>query len=173
MTIAITLGDVLEDDSPVALHVDGPGDLGVIHLTGAEVALGPDPVTGVVLAGSLAGAGVVAVVEALFLGLCDSVDEVVGTLVGDVGILLEEERVLGDLESDVVGGVLLVDDAEGEVGTLGALGGRLRVTVSVSGGVVGRGMGGGASVRGRVHWGVVHRGMVDQFVRPYQCRDED
>ena len=86
--------------------------------------------------------------------------------VGDVGVLLK-------VEHDVVGGVLLVDDAESEVGSLGALWGHLNVTVSVSGGVVGRGMGGGASVRGRVHWGVVHRGVMDQFVRPYQCRDED
>ena len=66
--------------------------------------------------------------------------------VGDVGVLLK-------VEHDVVGGVLLVDDAESEVGSLGALWGRLNVTLSVSGvavgrgmvGVAGRGMGGGAS----------------------------
>ena len=55
--------------------------------------------------------------------------------VGDVGVLLK-------VEHDVVGGVLLVDDAESEVGSLGALWGRLNVTLSVSGVAVGRGMGG-------------------------------
>ena len=171
MTIAVTLRDVLQDDPPVALHVDGPGDLGVVHLAGAEVALGADPVAGVVLAGALAGAGVVLVVKALLLGLSDTVDEVVGALVGDVGVLLEEERVLGDLEGDVVGGVLLVHDAEGEVGALGALGGRLGVTVTIARSGVGGGGAVGSGVDSVVGGGVVDR--VDQLVRPYQCRDED
>ena len=168
MTIAVTLGDVLEDDPPVALHVDGPGDFGVVNVAGAEVSLGSNPVAGVVLARSLAGAGVVTIVEALLLGLGDSVHEVIGALVGNVGVLLEEERVLGDLERNVVGGILLVHDTEGEVRALSALGGRLGVTVAIArGGVGGRWMGGGAV------WGGVDRAVVNQFVRPYQRRDED
>ena len=151
--------------------------LGVVNVAGAEVSLGSDPVAGVILAGPLAGAGVVAVVEALLLRLGDPVHEVVRALVGDVGVLLEEESVLGDLERDVVGGVLLVHHAEREVGALGALGGRLGVTVSVSGGGVGRGVdgrgavGGGGRVDGVVRGGVVHR--VHQLVRPDEGRDED
>ena len=172
MTIAVTLGDVLEDDPPVALHVDGPGDLGVVNVAWAEVSLGSNPVAGVVLAGSLAGAGVVTIVEALLLGLGYSVHEVIGALVGDVGVLLEEERVLGDLEGNVVSGILFVHDTEGKVRALSALGGRLGVTVSIARGGVRRGVGGGA-VGGGVDRAVVHWAVVNQFVRPYQCRDED
>ena len=172
VTVAVSLGDVLEDDPPVALNIDGPCDLGVVHVGGTEVALGSDPVGSVVLAGSLAGSGVVRVVEALLLRLGDHLNEVVSALVSDVGVLLEEESVLGDLERDVVGGVLLVHHAEREVGALGALGGRLGVTVSVSGGGVGRGVDGGGAVGGggRVD-GVMHR--VHQLVRPDEGRDED
>ena len=175
VAIAVTLRDVLQDDPPVALHVDGPGDLGVVHVAGAEISLGSNPVACVILAGPLAGAGVVTVVKALLLGLGDSVHEVIGALVGDVGVLLEEERVLGDLERDVVGGILLVHDTEGEVRALSALGGRLRVTVSIARGGVGSRMGGGGAIGGGavVDWGVVNRGVMNQFVRPYQCRDED
>jgi len=53
MAVSVTVGDVLEDDSPVALDVDGTGDLGVIHIGWAEVSLGSDPVGGVILGGSL------------------------------------------------------------------------------------------------------------------------
>jgi len=53
MAVSVTVRDVLEDDSPVALDVDGTGDLGVIHIGWAEVSLGSDPVGGVILGGSL------------------------------------------------------------------------------------------------------------------------
>jgi len=32
VTVAITLRDVLEDDSPVTLNIDSPGDLGVVNI---------------------------------------------------------------------------------------------------------------------------------------------
>ena len=115
VAVAVPLGDVLEDDPPVSLHIDGPGDLGVVHVGGTEVALGSDPVTGVILAGSLAGPGVVGVVEALLLRLGDGLHEIVSALVSNVSVLLEEESVLADLDSDVVGGVLLVEDTVGQV----------------------------------------------------------
>ena len=115
VTVAVSLGDVLEDDPPVALNIDGPCDLGVVHVGGTEVALGSDPVGSVVLAGSLAGSGVVRVVEALLLRLGDHLHEVVSTLVSDVGVLLQEESVLADLGGDVVSGILLVQDTVGEI----------------------------------------------------------
>ena len=115
VAVAVPLGDVLEDDPPVSLHIDGPGDLGVVHVGGTEVALGSDPVAGVVLAGSLAGTSVVPVVEMLLLRLGDHLHEVVSALVSNVSVLLEEESVLADLDSDVVGGVLLVEDTVGKV----------------------------------------------------------
>ena len=44
VSVAVLLGDVLQDDAPVALDVDGAADLGVVDLAGAEVALGAGPV---------------------------------------------------------------------------------------------------------------------------------
>jgi hypothetical protein len=113
--VAIALRDVLQDYPPVTLNIDSPGDLGVVNIGGAKVTLRSDPVSGVVLAGSLAGASVVAVVEALLLRLGDHLHEVVSTLVSDVGVLLQEERVLADLGGDVVSGILLVQDTVGEI----------------------------------------------------------
>jgi len=72
-------------------------------------------VAGVVLAGSLAGSSVVAVVEMFLLRLGDHLHQVVGALVSDVGVLLQEESVLADLGGDVVSGVLLVQDTVGEI----------------------------------------------------------
>jgi len=115
VTVAVALRDVLEDDPPVTLNIDSPGDLGVVNIGGAKVTLGSDPVSGVVLAGSLAGSSVVAVVEVFLLRLGDHLHEVVSTLVSDVGVLLQEESVLADLGGDVVGGVLLVQDTVGKI----------------------------------------------------------
>jgi len=115
VTVAVALRDVLQDDPPVTLNIDSPGDLGVVNIGGTEVTLGSDPVTGVVLAGSLAGSSVVAVVEVFLLRLGDHLHEVVSTLVSDVGVLLQEESVLADLGGDVVGGILLVQDTVGEI----------------------------------------------------------
>jgi len=115
VTVAVALRDVLQDDPPVTLNIDSPGDLGVVNIGGTEVTLGSDPVTGVVLAGSLAGSSVVAVVETLLLRLGDNLHQVVSTLVSDVGVLLQEDSVLADLSGDVVGGVLLVQDTVGKI----------------------------------------------------------
>merc|ERR1719510_2841470 len=63
LAVAVLLGDVLEDDAPVALDVDGAPDLGVVDDGGAEVALGAGPVGEVEGRGALGGARVVGVVE--------------------------------------------------------------------------------------------------------------
>jgi len=115
VTVSISLRDVLQDDPPVTLNIDSPGDLGVVNIRGAKVTLRSDPVSGVVLAGALAGSSVVAVVETLLLWLGDHLHEVVSTLVSDVGVLLQEESVLADLGGDVVSGILLVQDTVGEI----------------------------------------------------------
>ena len=154
VAVAVALGDVLEDDPPVALNVDSPGDLGVVNLGGTKVALGPDPVGGVVGRGALGGAGVVLVVKVFLLFLGDVLDQVIGRLVSNVSILLQEESILRDLVSDVIGGVLRVQDTVGKVTALGTLGWGLGVTVGVGGGVVRfggvgcwcRGIGGGRGV---------------------------
>lgn len=63
VAISVSLGDVLQDYSPVALNIDSTGDLSVVNIAGAEVALGSNPVAGVIGRGSLGGSGVVLVVE--------------------------------------------------------------------------------------------------------------
>ena len=132
LSITVSLGDVLQDDSPVALNVDGTGDLGVVNIAGAKVALRADPVAGIIGRGSLAGTSVVLVVKRLLLGLGDVLDKVISRLVGNISVLLQEKRILGDLVGNVVGGVLRVQDAVGKVGALGALGGSLGVTVAMA-----------------------------------------
>ena len=129
LSVAVFLGDVLEDDAPETLNVDRAPDLGVVDVGRAEVTLGPDPVGSVVRGRSLGSPGVVAVVESVLLILGDVFDEVVGTLIGDVRVLLEEDRVVADLGGDLVFGVLGVDQAEGEVGVDGAGGRDLGVTI--------------------------------------------
>lgn len=115
VTVAVALRDVLEDDPPVTLNIDSPGDLGVVNIRGTEITLGSNPVSGVILAGSLAGSGVVGVVEVFLLWLGDYLHQVVSALVSDVSVLLQEESVLADLDSDVVGWVLLVQHTVGKV----------------------------------------------------------
>ena len=150
VSVSVSLGDVLQDDPPVSLNVHGARDLGVVHVAGAEVALGPDPVAGVVGRGALGGTAVVLVVEAVLLGSSDVLNKVISGLISNISVLLEEEGVLRDLVGNVVGGVLGVEHAVGQVGALGALGRGLGVTVaSVVGGgsrVMGGGMVGGGAV---------------------------
>jgi len=170
VTVAVALGDVLEDDPPVTLNIDSPGDLGVVNIGGTEVTLGSDPVSGVVLAGALAGSSVVAVVEVLLLRLGDHLHEVVSALVSNVGVLLQEESVLADLDCDIVGGILLVQDTVGEIGTLGTLRWGLRVTVSIT---VRSWTSMGSRVRSwSIRCRVVRRGsMMDRVVDQLVCPD--
>ena len=146
LAVAVFLWDVLEDDAPEALDVDGASDLGVVDVGRAEVTLRSDPVGGVVRGGSLGSSGVVAVVEGVLLILGDVFDQVVGALVGDVRVLLEEDRIVADLGGDLVFGVLGVDQTEGEVGVDGAGGRDLGVTV---GGGWGRGIWGWGRMGGQ------------------------
>ena len=150
VAVAVALRDVLEDDPPVALNIHCSGDLGVVDVRGAEIALGSDPVGGVVRRGALGGTSVVLVVKGLFLFLGDVLDQVIGRLVSNVSILLQEESILRDLVRDVVRGIFRVQDTVGKVATLSTLGWGFWVTVGVGSGVVRfRGIGGGCrSVRG-------------------------
>jgi len=129
LAVTVLLRDVLKNDPPESLDVDGSPDLGVVHVGGAEVALGSNPVGGVVGRRSLGGSSVVAVVEGVLLVLGDVLHEVVGALVGHVGVLLQENGVMADLGGDLVLGVLGVDETEGKVGVDGAGRGGLGVTV--------------------------------------------
>jgi len=175
VTIAVTIRDMLEDDSPVALNIDGAGDLGVVNIRGAEIALRSNPVGSVILAWSLGCSSVVAVVEMFLLRLGNAINKVISRLVSNVSILLEEESILGDLDSNVICWIFLVNNTVGEVRSFSTLGRGLGVTVAVSSsmrGVGGWGMVGYWTIWGRGVWGgVVHWGVVDsvgdQLVCPY------
>lgn len=151
VAVAVALGDVLEDDPPVALNIHCSGDLGVVDVGGAKVALRSNPVGGVIRRGALGGTTVVLVVKVFFLLLGDVLDQVVGGLVSNVSILLQEESILRDLVGDIVCGILRVQDTVGKVAALGTLGWGFWVTVGVGsrvvrfGGIWGgcRGVGGG------------------------------
>jgi len=136
VAVAVALGDVLEDDPPVALNVHCSGDLGVVDVGGAKVALRSNPVGGVVRRGALGGTSVVLVVKVFFLLLGDVLDQVVGGLVSNVSILLQEKSILRDLVRDIVCGILRVEDTVGKVAALCALGWSFWVTVGVGSRVV-------------------------------------
>jgi len=136
VAVAVALGDVLEDDPPVALNIHCSGDLGVVDVGGAKVALRSNPVSGVIRRGALGGTSVVLVVKVFFLLLGDVLDQVVGGLVSNVSILLQEESILRDLVCDIVCGILGVQDTVGKVAALSTLGRGFWVTVGVGGGVV-------------------------------------
>ena len=93
------------------------------------------------------GAGVVGIVERLLLVLGHVVNQVVGGLVGHVGVLLGEQTVGADGALDFVLGILGVLDAEGSVRAVGTGGWLSGVTVaSVVGGLVTIGWPGGGHV---------------------------
>ena len=92
--VAVVLGDVLQDDAPVALHIDGAADLGVVDLRRAQVALWTGPVAQVEWGRTLGSAGVVSVVERLLLVAGQVLDQIVSALVGHVAVLLEEDGIL-------------------------------------------------------------------------------
>lgn len=164
VAVAVLFGDVLEDDAPVAFDVDGAADLGVVDGGGAEVALGSGPVAEIEGGGALGGAGVVRVVESRFLVGADVLDEVVGGLLGNVGVFFEENGILRDLVGDLVVGVFGIFDTEGEVRVKGALGRGFGVAVAVGAGCVGGGVGrsvvGGDWVGGGVRIRVIRGGGV-------------
>jgi len=143
VTISISIGNVLEDDSPVALNIDSAGDLGVVNIRGTEVSLWSNPVGSVILAWSLGCSGVVAVVKVFLLRLGNAINKVISRLVSNVSVLLEEESVLGDLVGNVIGRVLRVRNTVGKVTPLSTLWGSLGVTVAI-------GRGRGRSIRGGV-----------------------
>jgi hypothetical protein len=85
------VGHVLDDNTPFSLDVDGAHRSGVQHLGRADVALTADPV-----ALLERRAVVVGVVESALLDGGQSVDSVVSRLVGNVGVFLQNQRVVFD-----------------------------------------------------------------------------
>lgn len=161
VAISIALRNVLQDNSPVALNIDSTGDLGIVNIAGAKIALRSDPVGSIIRRVSLAGPGVVAIIKSLLLLLGDVLHQVISRLVSDVSIFLQEESILRDLVGNVISRVLSIFHTVGEVTTLSTLGCSFRVTISILGGRgwVSRGIGGrmGRCIRARGRGGMMHR----------------
>ena len=77
MTIAISLRDVLEDDSPVAFNIDGTSDLGIVNIRWAKVTLRSNPMRCIIRRWSLGSSSVVLVVKRFLLWLGDILDEII------------------------------------------------------------------------------------------------
>jgi hypothetical protein len=144
VAITIALGDVLQDDPPVALNIDSTGDLGIVHITGAKVALWSNPVSSIIRGISLASSSVVAIIKSLLLLLGDVLHQVISWLVSNVSVFLKEESILRYLVSNIICRVLSILNTVGKVTAFSTLGCSLRVTVSIlrGRGRVGRDIGG-------------------------------
>lgn len=166
MTIRVVFGDVLEDDAPVTLDVDSALDFGISHLRGAEVALRPDPVGGVIGRGALGSSGVIIVIKSGFLISSDVLNQIVSRLVSHIRVLFQENGVLRDLVGHLVIGVFGVFKAVGKVGMKGAGWRGFGVTVAMGGWgigswVVGNWVMGSRMVGGGVRVGRGRKGQGD------------
>ena len=166
VSIRVILGNVLQNNAPVTLNIDGPLNLAVNHFRGAQITFGSDPVGSVIRRGSLGGSGVILVVKSGFLVGSDVFNQIVGGLVGHVRVLFEENGVLRDLVGYIVVGVFGIFEAVGEVGVKGTWGRGLGVTVAVGGRSVGSWVVGimvgdgmvGSGMVGSMRWGMVGDG---------------
>jgi len=129
VSVSISLRDVLEDNPPITLYVDGPGDLGVFHLGRTEVTLRSNPVGGIVGRWTLGGSGVVVIVEMFLLLLRDVLNQVIRGLIRDISVLLQEESILRDLVCDVICWIFWVWDTVWQVTPFGTLRRSLGITV--------------------------------------------
>lgn len=112
MSIAVILGNVLQNDSPEPFNVQSTMDLDIIDLTGAKVAFRSDPVTGVIRTGSFGSSSIVVVVEAGFLWGDDDINQIIGRLISDISVLFQEDGILADFVSDFVVGIFWIFNAE-------------------------------------------------------------
>jgi hypothetical protein len=71
VSIRVVSGNVLEDDTPKALNIDSPLQLGIVDMGGAKIALRSNPVANIIRTGSLGSTGIVIIVEAIFLKMLE------------------------------------------------------------------------------------------------------
>ena len=109
VTISVVFGDVLENDTPVSFNVDSTFDFGVFNCGWAKVTFRSDPVGSIIGRRSLGSSSIVFVIEGSFLRSNDVLNQVIGGLVGNIGVLFQENGVLGDLVSDFVVGILSIN----------------------------------------------------------------
>lgn len=84
MAIVVTLGDVLQDDTPEAFDVQGTVNLDIVHLTGAQVALRSNPMACVIRTRALRSSSVVVVIKMGLLWSQNLVNEIISRLVSNV-----------------------------------------------------------------------------------------
>jgi len=174
VTIAVSLRDMLEDDSPVSLNIDSTGDLGIVNIRRTKVSLRSNPVRSIIWRWALGCSSVVLVVKRLLLKLGNVLNKIISRLISNIGVLFQEQSVLRDLVGDIISWILLVHNTIRKVGTFGTLWWSFRVTISMM--CWGRAIGGRVDrgVRGGVDRGV--RGGVDSSMRtgsPDDCRDDE
>lgn len=100
--------DIVDDDSPISVDVTGAFGHTVNDVGWAEITFGSDPMAGIIGRFALRSAGVVIVVESIFLVFGDVFDEIIGGLVGDIGVFLVEEVILRNSVLDFVLGIIFV-----------------------------------------------------------------
>lgn len=83
--------DILDDNTPIAIHILGAHGPGVQDFRRADVALISDPVALVERI-----AVVQRVIEMVFLHIGHSIDQIVGRLIRNLGVLLHNNRVVLD-----------------------------------------------------------------------------
>jgi len=120
------VSDVLNDDSPFSIDVLSAQGTSVGDIRWADKSLTSNPVAFVELLAVIEG-----IVEFLLLLLCDSINQIIGRLVSNIGVLLQDQRIIIDGILDFVGGVLAIGQAPGESGVFGAFRGGLWITVIV------------------------------------------
>jgi hypothetical protein len=108
VTVSVVFGNMLEDNSPVPFNIDSTFDFGIFNSGGAKVALGSNPMGSIIGRGSLGSSSVIFVVESSLLRSNDVLNQVIGRLVSDIRVFFQENRVLGDLVSDFIVGILSI-----------------------------------------------------------------
>jgi hypothetical protein len=154
VTVAISLRDVLEDDSPVSFDIDSTSYLGVVNIRRTKVTLRSNPMRCIIRRWSLRGSWIVLVVKRLLLRLGNVLDKIISWLISNISVLLQEQSILGDLVGDIISRVLLVNNTIRKIWTFSTLWCSFWVTISMM--CWGRSIWGGV---GRGIWGGVDRGI--------------
>jgi len=114
VAITIALRNMLENNTPVALHIYSSGDLDIDCFRRTQGAFRANPVCGVIRRIALRSSSVEGVVKRLLCCFCNTFYEIISRLVSFICILLQEERVLRDLLSNVIGRVVFIKYAIGQ-----------------------------------------------------------
>jgi hypothetical protein len=85
------VSDVLNDDSPFSIDVLSTQGTSIGNIRWADISLTSNPVAFVELLAVIEG-----IVKFLLLLLCDSINQIIGRLVSNIGVLLQNQRIIID-----------------------------------------------------------------------------